>query len=90
MIASASVSPDYYDELTYREYIKKLISQNEAPVPPEKDKFITEALSLKGGLRFTGLDVREKGQQIEEEGVANIPELRSSILKIKALDSLKK
>lgn len=68
------LSPDYYDELTYKEWLKKLFDRGIAPQAPIKERFKTPALYAKqetlvlenGKLkrekgRYTAFDARKKG-----------------------------
>jgi TP901 family phage tail tape measure protein len=43
-------APKYYDELTYKEYLDKIISQGFSPVPPERGRFTTDAFYTKTKL----------------------------------------
>lgn len=70
---------DYYDELTYKEWLKKIMGMGQAPQPPIKDRFKTPALYAKekklvyedGKLktknetgRYTAFDARQGGNII--------------------------
>jgi TP901 family phage tail tape measure protein len=70
------LSADYYDELTYKEWLKKIMGMGQAPQPPLKTRFKTPALYVKekklvyedGKLkpknetgRYTAFDARQKG-----------------------------
>ena len=58
----SGAQPDYYDELTYREFIKGLIGMTppQPPVPPIKDKFITDAKYVKEADKKEMLFGKEK------------------------------
>jgi hypothetical protein len=103
----SGAQPDYYDEPTYREFIKGLVGMTppQPPVPPIKDKFITDARYIKKAdeelfgettpgktQRITGLDTREKGKIVQsdnDETAQTEQKNRENIFAIKEFDRLR-
>jgi TP901 family phage tail tape measure protein len=53
-------SPDYYDELTYKEYLDKLVRSRNEPQPPIRSKFTTDAFYTKTGIdRVVGKQTKQ-------------------------------
>jgi TP901 family phage tail tape measure protein len=84
------LSPDYYDELTYKEWLKKIMGMKSAPQSPIKDRFKTTALyttkddhffDTRTNRRATRFDTRDNKFELEtnEEGQTFTKNKKSSI-----------
>jgi TP901 family phage tail tape measure protein len=78
MIPAANNSKlDYYDELTYKEYLASLISSGKSPEQPIKNKFITPAFytndktDSRNNIRVTAYDTRRPKNLLGDEKQIN-------------------
>jgi TP901 family phage tail tape measure protein len=66
------IAPDYYDELTYKEFVNRQIAAGNSPPPPDKKRFTTAAVYTAGpdGQRFrtTAYDQRSPQAKAEADG----------------------